>query len=131
MTPKQALAKYNAANPTKAVAFSEGRGRLSREAVALCTSLAADGWSINGYQVESAKSSASQPVVTKVKTATEKVVQEFVILYDERHYSAVDKMGKVWSMRNVCNNCRVSMVQCHCGAPRIFGDIPVTIKANA
>lgn len=138
MSPKDALRKWNADNPTKAIAFSEGRGRLSREAVSKCSELVGNGWSITGYAVSTAvspKSSASTaPVaqeVTRVKTTNEKVIQEFVILYDERMYSALDKSGKVWSMRNACNNCRVSLVQCHCGKPTIFGDIPVTIKANA
>jgi hypothetical protein len=137
MTPKQALAKYNEQNPTKAIAFSEGRGRLSRDAVAKCTELAGQGWSIAGYVVtESNKSVVSPgqptvtPVVKKVAPANEKIVQDFTILYDEKAYTAVDNMGKKWSMRNVCNNCRVSMVQCHCGHPTIFGDIAVTIKSS-
>lgn len=135
MSPKDALRKWNAENPTKSVKFSEGRGRLSRDAVAKCTELAGNGWSIAGYVVKPATTTAQtgQPVaqtVEKVKATNEKIIQEFVILYDERAYAALDKTGKVWSMRNVCNNCRVSMVQCHCGKPTIFGDIPVTIVAK-
>jgi hypothetical protein len=138
MTPKDALRKWNAENPTKSIDFSEGRGRLSRAAVEKCTELVQNGWSIAGYAVvpdsgtpRARKSKSAPQTVERVKTVNEKVIAEFVILWDERMYSAVDKTGKVWSMRNVCNNCRVSMVQCHCQSPTIFGDIPVTIKANA
>ena len=134
MTPKQALAKWNAANPNEAIKFSEGRGRLSREAVAKCTELVASGdYEIQGYVANSTKSTTVTPsavVVNKVAVTNEKVIRDFTILYDERAYVAMDKTGKPWSMRNACNNCRVSLVQCHCGQPTIFGDIGVTIVAG-
>jgi hypothetical protein len=134
MSPKDALRKWNTENPTKSIDFSEGRGRLSRAAVAKCTELAGNGWSIAGYVVRPTTTTVAgqslTPKVEKVKTTNEKVIQDFVILYDEKMYVAVDKTKKVWSMRNVCNNCRVSLVQCHCGKPTIFGDIPVTIVAK-
>jgi hypothetical protein len=133
MSPKDALRKWNAENPTKSIAFSEGRGRLSRAAVDKCSELVGNGWTITGYATVNKSSSSTAPVaqtVERVKTSNEKVIADFVIFYDENAYSAVDKTGKVWSMRNCCNNCKVSMVQCHCDAPTIFGDIPVTIKAN-
>lgn len=140
MTPKQALAKWNAANPTEPIKFSEGRGRLSREAVAKCMELVASGeYQIQGYVANTTKSvdkkvnaetRTDEVTVKKVVQTNEKVIQEFVILYDERAYVAVDAKGKPWGMRNVCNNCRVSLVQCHCGKPTIFGDIGVTIVAK-
>jgi hypothetical protein len=132
MTPKQALAKWNAANPTNAIKFSEGRGRLSREAVAKCTELVASGdYQIQGYVANTTTATdKAQPVVQKIVQTNEKIVREFTILYDERAYVAVDADGKPWSMRNACNNCRVSLVQCHCGKPSIFGDIGVTIVAK-
>lgn len=134
MSPKDALRKWNEQNPTKTIVFSEGRGRLSREAVAKCTELAGSGWSINGYVVSPASNttavSVSEPVVTKVAVSNEKVIREFHIFWDEQSYTALDKTGKVWSMRNACNTCRVSLVQCHCGNPTIFGDIGVTIVAK-
>lgn len=139
MTPKQALAKWNAANPTQTIKFSEGRGRLSREAVAKCTELVASGdWQIQGYVANTTKSTSKvngetrtdEVVVKKVAVVNEKVIAEFTILYDENAYAAIDKTGKPWSMRNACNNCKVSLVQCHCGKPTIFGDIGVTIVAK-
>lgn len=125
MTPKQALSKWNSDHPSESIPFSEGRGRLSRDAVAKCAELAGKGWAIDGYAVT--KSADAAPVVKKVATVNEKVVQDFVIFYDEHEYKALDNQDKVWSMRNVCNACRVSLVQCHCGSPTIFGDIAVRI----
>lgn len=129
MSPKDALRKWNESNPATAVKFSEGRGRLSREAVAKCSELAASGWSISGYVVtaKSASEPNKAPVVKKVVVNNETVISDFVIFYDEKSYSAVDKTGKVWSMRNACNQCGVSLVQCHCGRPTIFGDVSVSI----
>lgn len=132
MSPKQALIKDGT------VPVKEGRGRLSREADERCRQLVSEGWDIRGYAVNTTKSvdlpdkpvAQSKPTVNKVIVTNEKVVQEFTILYDERAYVAVDATGQPWSMRNACNNCRVSLVQCHCGNPSIFGDIGVKIVAK-
>ena len=61
----------------------------------------------------------------------EKVIQDFVVFYERDAYKAVAGNGKVYGMAEVCNNCRVSLVQCHCGKPTILGDITVTIKPRA
>ncbi len=130
MSPKEALIK-DGRIPVKA-----GRGRLSREADARVRELVAQGWSVKGYEANTSTKSVVTPgapaaqvesSVKKIVQTNEKVIQEFTLLYDERAYDAKDATGKVWSMRNVCNNCRVSLVQCHCGNPSIFGDIGVTI----
>lgn len=59
----------------------------------------------------------------------------FDYLYSEDDYKAVEKAGKKQerSMRSACQNCRVSLVQCHCGKPEIVatdgtGSVLVTIK---
>lgn len=127
MSPKQALVKDGK------IAVKEGRGRLSREADARVRELVARGWDIRGYEAKSTKSSVvspGEPTVAKVVQTNEKVIAEFTILYDEKTHAALDTSGKVWGMRNVCNNCRVSLVQCHCGNPTIFGDIGVKIVST-
>jgi hypothetical protein len=122
MTPKEALQKDG-------FPVSMGRGRLSREAIARCKELVAQGWVIKGYALDSSPKSVDQPVaVKKVPAGTEKVVQEFTILYDEKNYRAVASNGKEYGMREVCNICRVSLVQNHCDNPTILGDIAVTIE---
>lgn len=120
MTPKEALAKDG-------FPVSMGRGRLSREAIARCKELVAQGWVIKGY--ETTTKSATEPVAVKkvAVKSSEKVVQEYVILYDERMYKAVASDGKEYGMREVCNNCMVSLVQNHCSNPTILGGIAVTI----
>lgn len=122
MSPKEALIK-DGQIPTKL-----GRGRMSREQKSRCQELANSGWNIDGYS-----SSTAQPVKvektkaekSKAKTNT-KVISDFVIFYEEDRFKAVAK-NAVYSMREVCNTCRVSLVQCHCGNPTILGGIVVTI----
>lgn len=122
MTPKEALAKDGR------VPVSMGRGRLSREAIARCKELVAEGWVIKGYALDNSPKSVAEPVaVKKVPASNEKVVQEFTILYDESAYKAVTADGKEYGMREVCNTCRVSLVQNMCPAPTILGDISVSI----
>lgn len=122
MTPKEALAKDGF--PVK-----QGRGRLSREADARCRELAAQGWTIKGYAVDKAapKSATAPVVVKKAPVNNEKVIADFTLVYDENAYTAKGSDGKSYGMREVCNNCRVSLVQNHCDNPTILGNIAVTI----
>lgn len=132
MTPKQALEKDGT------IPVKQGKGRLSREAVDRCKVLAAQGWSIKGYEVVSSKekTSSSTPaapvVVKKAAPANAKVISDFVIFWPEETYKAVDKDKKVlpgkWGgMREVCNTCKVSLVQCHCDYPTVHNNKPVSI----
>jgi len=121
--PKDALKK--AGFPVK-----EGRGRLPKDAIEKCKQLVAEGWVIDGYAVEkptkSTKSTA--PVVNKAPVQqTGKVIDEFVIFWPLEEWTAKGKDGRIWSMKEVCNTCRVSLVQNHCDSPTILGGIPVDI----
>jgi hypothetical protein len=48
--------------------------------------------------------------------------------YDLKMYHAIAADGRKFTLREVCNNCKVSMVQCTCDNPTILGDIHVTIR---
>lgn len=131
LTPKEALAKDGK------ITVKNGRGRLSADAVKRIHELVAEGWQIKGYAVEKPSATPvpdTAPVVKRVAVATEKVVQDFTLLYDERAFEAVNATtkkpvgGKFNGMREVCSNCRVSLVQCHCGSPTILGDVKVVIR---
>ncbi len=134
MTPKEALLKDGT------IPVKEGRGRLSREAIERCKELVSQGWAIKGYEVAAVKPSSSTaapvaPVVNKVKAANGvKEVLDFTILWPEANYKAVNALtgkvlgdGKFGGMREVCNTCRVSLVQNQCEHPTILGGIPVKI----
>ena len=123
MTPKDALAKDGK------ITVKAGRGRMSREAVERCKELAAQGWDIKGYTtvVLSTPTKVVKPVAKAPVTRPTKVVQDYVIFFEEKGFKALDETGKEWSMREVCNNCRVSLVQNHCDNPTIVGDVRVTI----
>lgn len=60
----------------------------------------------------------------------ESLIPEIHILYPKNMYKAVANDGTVYGMAEVCNNCRYSLVQCHCGHPTIYGDISVRIMPN-
>lgn len=124
LTPKEALEKDGK------IVVKSGRGRMSREAVMRCKELAALGWNIKGYTVVKAK-----PVKEKTPKAVasvprtpgnQKVIADYVIFYEESEFKAMN--GKTeYSMRECCNACMVSLVQCHCGSPTIRGDIAISI----
>ena len=115
MTPKEALIKDGKV-PVKA-----GRGRLSREAKARLEELVAEGWKIDDYSVKTSPATAkdTKPVVVQKPKATGKVIEEYVIFWDEHEYKALDSNNKERSMREACNNCHVSLVQNHCDNPTI------------
>lgn len=129
MSPKAALIKDGV------VAVKEGKGRLSNEAKARLDILMAKGWDITGYVPS--KPVAAAPGGKSVdksfkRVANVKVVEDYVILNDEREYKAVDAVtrkmiGSNGGMREVCRPCGVSLVQCHCGNPVIVGDRKVSI----
>lgn len=126
MTPKEALAKDGT------IPVVMGKGRLSREGIERCKWLVANkGWEIKGYALDTAPKSASAPAAVKqVAPQNVKVVREYTILYDEKAYKAVTAKGKEYGMREVCNTCRVSLVQNVCEHPTILGGIPVSIVAR-
>lgn len=69
-------------------------------------------------------------VAVKSVGSAVKDIAEFTILYHKDAYHAEGPDGKRYGMAEVCNNCRVSLVQNQCLNPTILGDIPVKIIAN-
>lgn len=128
MTPKEALAKDGT------IEVKLGRGRLPAGGKERCQYLVDnEGYSIKGF-VKSGNSSVSTtaPVAPKRIPANGNLdnYAEVVYTYQESAYKAVDPDGKVYGMREVCNTCRVSLVQNHCDNPTILGNIPVTIVSR-
>ena len=127
LTPKQALAKDGT------ITIKPGRGRLSREAKERCQWLVENkNWDIKGYStvVAPAPAKVDKPSAEVKRPAGQKEVLDFTIFWPEDSYKAVGMDKAVWSMREVCNNCRVSLVQCACGSPVILGDVKVRIEAK-
>lgn len=128
MTPKEALVKDGT------IAVKDGRGRMSKEAVERIKWLVINkGWDIKNYPKPESKPAqasraVSEPVeVKRVADSSAKDIRDFHIFYPEESFQAVGLDKKVWSMREVCNICRVSLVQNSCPSPKILGDIPVKI----
>lgn len=120
MTPKEALIKDGT------IAVKEGRGRLSREAIERCKELVSQGWDIKGYEVSkpNVKSTASEPVVKKVKATNVKEVVELApYRYDEAKFKAVTAEGEVFGMREACNNCGYSLCGHICENPSVLGKV--------
>lgn len=133
MTPKQALIKDNETRPeSERIPVKKGRGRLSKAANDRVIYLVQNkNYSVKGYEAStSTPATASAPAtvsVKKVAVSGEKVIHDFVIFYEESMYKAVALDKRVFSMRECCNNCRVSLVQCHCGRPSVLNNIVVSI----
>lgn len=106
-----------------------GRGRISSDNHAwLEKEISAGRIAVSNVTVVKA---ADKPVAVKsVNHPTEKVIDEFTILYDKRDYHALAADGTVYGMAEVCNTCRVSLVQNLCEHPTILGGIPVKIIPN-
>lgn len=128
-SPKEALD----ADPDWKTPIKLGRGRMPTGGDAHCRALAAQGYRIKGYQVEptnevstSTPDAPVAPKVVKVKAVGQEIAN-FVILWEEKEWKALDENNKEHTMRWVCNNCRVSLVQCHCGSPEIIGGVKVRI----
>ena len=113
-----------------------GRGRISADNHAWLKSEYDKGerfsdWPKGEVQVTKTqdKETGAESTTVKVKRdpsqSTEKVVADLMpYLYPEDEFVAIEtdrKTGKrvERSMRSACNNCRVSLVVCVCGQPRI------------
>jgi hypothetical protein len=132
MTPKEALIKDGT------VPVKEGRGRMSREAVERVKWLVAEkGWVIKDYPApkkhaaeqrhDEARKPAAPVEVKRVAGNGADVVKEFTIFWPEESFKAVGLDKKEHGMREVCNTCRVSLVQNQCANPTILGGIRVNI----
>jgi hypothetical protein len=113
------------------------RGRISKEGIALCEKGASEGVLIEGYATSGTGSVAEPAPVSRVKVTTEKSVQELGPMFyaPETHRVFEWRDGKPVerSLTEACRNCRVSLVQCHCGSPLIVahdgtGSVNVTIE---
>lgn len=106
-----------------------GRGRLSREHIAIIESAVKDGEVIEGY---SASTAPTGPV--KEKTVVEKTVvrSDPNVVYDVPNPSRDESRVEAYTfsngesvsvgMRTVCNNCRCSLNYCPCPTPKVWID---------
>ena len=119
---KQALLK---AGRIKAIT----RGRISVDNHQWLAEQYAAGVRFSDWEPKQSGEPSKTKAVGKVKRLTEVSAEFYIesIFWPENLYKAVDENGKERSMREVCNNCRYSLVVCHCGKPVILGDTRVTI----
>lgn len=115
----------------KGLAKAGARGRFSREGKAALIEAVANGVVFDDWPKEEI-TVVHKGKSVDVKAAVEKPIDsEYLFpsefLYPETDYRAM--AGKTeYGMREVCNNCRVSLVMCSCGSPTILGSIVVTIE---
>lgn len=131
-TPKQALLDDGFPG------VKQGKGRLSKAAIARVHELVAEGVQIKDYSVSSTPATADAPkttTVTKGKTSGAKEVVELAPLrYNEGEWKAVSPTP-IWgrtefSMREVCSFCGVSLVGHVCEEPILFGKYRVDVVAR-
>ena len=127
-TAKQALLK---AGRIKAIT----RGRISLDNHAWLKAQHDNGVRFSDWPKGKVEVDTSAPNVVRVKRdpmVEQRIYDTIVYTFDEKYYRATNSdTGAHVGMREVCNNCRVSLVQCHCGKPTVLGDIPVKIVPRA
>lgn len=118
---------------------TDGRGRMPLKSIKtgedLATVLLNSGVKFSdwpkGQVVEKETSSGTAVVVKRAPVSNLENYGDIPYRYDLKMYHAVAADGRKFTLREVCNTCRVSMVQCTCDNPTILGDIKVTIRPVA
>jgi hypothetical protein len=121
-TPKEALLDHGKIEKI-------GRGRISRDNHAwLESEITAGRIAISDVTIVKSDNKA---VAVKAKGPAEKHIADITILYPKDAYHAIGvDDNKAYGMAEVCNTCRVSLVQNQCLNPTILGNIPVRIIPN-
>ena len=94
-----------------------GRGRISAENLARIQKAHESGVRFSDWQPSNTEIHAGN-AVTK-NSVPENLTGEYTLRYSEDEYKVIEANGTVRSLKEACNNCSVSLVQCGCGAPRI------------
>lgn len=100
-----------------------GRGRMSREHIALIEQAVRDGETIEGYAVSTVQPKSqdekSAPAVEKVAINANRVIDIPDETRPESSWTAHTSEGEV-GMRTVCNVCKSSLTYCPCAQPRVW-----------
>jgi hypothetical protein len=94
-----------------------GRGRISAENLSRIQEAYESGIRFSDWQPGNTEIRDGN--VTTRNSAPVNVTGTITIHYPEELYKVVEGNGTVRSLKEACNNCRVSLVQCSCGSPRI------------
>lgn len=122
---------------SKGLAIAGARGKFSNAAKAELARAEASGMKFADVTVPAPKTVSAKPVGQKpdapvaadVRTSLYVLPSDF--RFPESEYRAVahiDGKRKVFSMRECCNTCRVSLTNHGCASPSIHGNIAVTIE---
>lgn len=123
--------------------LTNGRGRTpsvsvkdGRPVAAILEEAVKNGVVFSDFSVDNVvrNSTGEATKVIKPKVESDGFVEPAPYRFDERLFMAIETGTKrVRSMREACNNCRVSLVVCYCEIPRIvaippmMGSVAVTI----
>jgi len=78
---------------------------------------------------QSTSSSTINSAIARITPENSLYISPSDFRYPEGEYVAVAKVGgKKYSVRECCNNCRVSLTNHACSTPTIHGNIEVTMK---
>lgn len=101
-----------------------GRGRMSREHIALVEAAVASGVAIEGYAVSSKPANADKPV-ERVAVDSKTIADIGEPTRDERSlmaYRVEEGKNVEIGMRTVCNACGSSLTYCGDASPRVWID---------
>ena len=97
-----------------------GRGRMSREHIALIQKAVAEGAEIEGYSTpKPATVKVSEPKAEKVESTG--IVDVPDMVRHENDWQAYVDTREV-GMRTVCNGCSNSLTHCYCKFPKVWLD---------
>jgi hypothetical protein len=94
-----------------------GRGRISADNQKLVEAAYEKGLRFSDWAPSNTEIHAGNAVAKN--SVPRNVTGEFTILYPENQFKVLEGNGTERSLKEACNNCRVSLVQCACGSPRI------------
>lgn len=120
-TKREALVTAGLAKP--------GRGKFSNEAKAWLAKQEAAGVTFSDTAITPTPKTEKPDVPVDYNALARNSQYYFPDEYrfPEAEYKAVSEDKKVWSLRECCNSCKVSLVNHSCNSPSILGDIKVSI----
>jgi hypothetical protein len=104
-----------------------GRGRISNDNHKRLLAAVEQGVKFTDYPkggkvVKAVTGETVTETYVKPPAPTGEVIAELYFRYDEKDYQAVGKSGKVYGMREACNNCHYSLTGHICDEPSVLGE---------
>ena len=109
-----------------------GRGKFSASAKEALAKAEAEGMTFAEPPSVVTRNPRPTGKLKKTKSGGQIEIPDYIAPSDfrfpENEYEAVADDGSVYSMRECCNTCKVSLTNHMCNSPSVLGLVPVTIR---